>query len=49
MEKSFTYKLCMILINAKRVVGLQEKLDVFYANGRLTDVEYTELCGILSK
>ena len=46
--KSFTYRLCMILVNAKRTVGLQEKIDVFYANNRLTDEEYTELCGTLT-
>lgn len=45
--KSFTYKLCTILINANRTTGLQDKLDVFFANNRLTDEEYTELVGML--
>ena len=47
--KSFTYRLCMILVNAKRTVSLQEKLDVFYANGRLTDEEYTELATMIKE
>lgn len=45
--KSFTYRLCTILINAGRTIDLQDKLDVFFANNRLTDEEYTELVGML--
>lgn len=45
--KSFTFRLCVILINAKRTEGLQDKVDVFFANGRLTAEEYTEISGMI--
>ncbi len=41
-----TYNLCKKLIEAGRMDD--NKLDVFYAAGRLTDEEYTELMGMLS-
>lgn len=41
-----TYKLCLILIKAGRMEA--GKLDVYYAAGRLTDEEYTELMGMLT-
>jgi len=43
------FEMCKYLINANRTVGLQDKIDVFFVVGRLTDVEYTELCGMLPK
>lgn len=42
-----TYKLCKKLIDAKRTTGMKDKLDVFYANDRLTADEYTELIGMI--
>jgi len=42
-------EMCKYLITKKRTNGLQEKIDVFFMVGRLTDVEYTELCGMLPK
>lgn len=41
-----TYKLCLTLIRAGRMDA--NKLDVYYAAGRLTDDEYTELMGMLT-
>ena len=41
-----TYNLCKKLIEAGRMDA--NKLDVYYAAGRLTDEEYTELIGMLS-
>lgn len=43
--KSFTYTLCKKLIEAKRTTGLQDKMDVYLANDRLTADEYTDLVG----
>ena len=42
-----TYKLCKKLITAGRTTGMEEKLDVFYAIGRISTDEYTELTGLL--
>ena len=41
-----TYNLCKKLIEAGRMDA--NKLDVYYAAGRLTDDEYTELMGMLT-
>lgn len=41
-----TYKLCLALINAGRMDA--DKLDVYYAAGRLTAEEYAELIGMLN-
>lgn len=38
-----TYNLCVRLIAAGRTGGLANKLDVFFAAGRLTAEQYTEL------
>ncbi len=46
--KSFTYNLCKLLIDNGRTEELQQKLDVFFANDRLTMEEYTELCAMLT-
>lgn len=40
-----TYNLCKKLIAVGRMDA--NKLDVFYAAGRLTDEEYTELMALL--
>lgn len=42
-----TYKLCKKLITAGRITGMYDKLDVFFAVGRITADEYTELTGLL--
>ena len=39
--------LCLLLIQRGKTDGLQEKLDVFYAMGRLSEEEYKTLCGML--
>lgn len=44
-----TYKLVMALIAAGKTEGLADKVDVFYAAGRLTDEQYTEIMEILSR
>lgn len=43
-----TYKLCLALIKAKRTEGLIDKVDVFYAAGRLTTEEYEHLVSLLT-
>ena len=35
------------VVEHDETVGLQEKLDFFYAAGRLSETEYTELTGAL--
>lgn len=45
-----TYVLCKSMIEGKRyksVEDMQLKLDVFFATGRLTEEEYTELTSLL--
>lgn len=37
------------LIERGQTVGLQDKLDVFYAYGRLTEEQYKELTGLLNE
>ena len=44
-----TYKLVKKLIALGRTDGLAEKIDVYFAAGRLTATEYEELVGLLSK
>lgn len=43
-----TYKLCKRLIEAGRTDNMQDKLDVFFAVGRITDEQYLELTGMLT-
>ena len=42
------YNLCKKLIALGKTEGLQKKIDVYYANDRLSDEEYTELCEMLA-
>lgn len=42
-----TYKLCLKLINAGKTDGLADKIDVYFAAGRLTEEEYAELMSML--
>lgn len=41
------YRVLKRLIETGATDGLAEKIDVFYAAGKLTDAEYTELIGML--
>lgn len=41
------YRTITRLIELGRIDGLAEKLDVFYAVGKLSEAEYTELTGLL--
>ncbi len=43
------YTILERMIARGNTVGLQDKLDVFYAVGRLTETEYTELTDRLSE
>ena len=43
-----TYTLCKRLIEAGRTDNMLNKLDVFFAVGRITDDEYIELTGMLT-
>lgn len=42
------FNLCKVLITKGRTDGLQDKMDVYLANDRLTTEEYSELCAMLS-
>lgn len=42
------YRTLKRLIDLGRTGGLAEKIDVFYAAGKLTEIEYNELTGMLS-
>ena len=42
------YQVLKRMILRGDVSGLREKIDVFYAVDRLTQTEYTELCGMLA-
>lgn len=44
---STVYQLCKKLIELGKTEGLLQKLDVYYANNRLTGEEYSELCDSL--
>ena len=37
------YNTCSRLIERGKTTGMQKKLDIFYANDRLTEDEYTKL------
>lgn len=43
MNQSSTYILCARLVTLGLTTGLADKLDVFFALGRLTSEEYTDL------
>lgn len=46
--KSAVFNLCSKLIGLGRTEGLLHKMDVYYANNRLSDEEYSELCAMLA-
>lgn len=41
------YRTLKRMIEKGQTDGLEEKLDVFFAVGKLTEAEYTELLGLL--
>ena len=41
------YNTCARLIEKGKTAGMQKKLDIFFANDRLTEEEYTDLCARL--
>lgn len=41
------YRICKRLIERGQTAGLADKLDVFYAIGRITEAEYKELIELL--
>jgi hypothetical protein len=42
------YRTLKALIAKGKTEGLSEKIDVFYATGKLTETEYNELTELLS-
>ena len=46
---SVGFDLCKLLIFRGRTAGLQEKLDAYLANDRLTAEEYTQLAELLKR
>ena len=42
------YRICKRMIERGQTEGLADKLDVFYATGRITQAEYTELTELLT-
>lgn len=43
------YNLLIRLIDKGQTEGLSEKIDVFFAVGRITETEYKELVELLNK
>lgn len=43
------YRICKRMLERGAVEGMEEKLDVFYAAGKLTDEEYAELSKMLEE
>ena len=41
------YRTLKRLISLGKIDGLTEKIDVFYATGKLTETEYNEITGML--
>lgn len=44
---STLYKVLKRMIEKGQTEGIEEKIDVFYAAGKLTDEEYNELISML--
>ena len=42
------YRTLKSLISKGRTEGLTDKIDIFYAAGKLTDEEYSELTSLLA-
>lgn len=43
------YRILKRLIGMGKTEGLEEKIDVFYAAGKLTESEYNELTGLIKQ
>lgn len=43
------YKTLKRMIERGQTAGIEDKLDIFFAAGKLTEAEYTELIGLLPK
>ena len=43
------YRTCKRLIERGQTAGLAEKIDIFYALGRITEAEYKELTELLAE
>ncbi len=41
------YRILLKIIEKKRTDDLEEKIDIFYATGKLTEKEYKELISLL--
>lgn len=42
------YRTLKRMIERGQTAGMEEKIDVFYAAGKLTDTQYTEFISMLS-
>lgn len=42
------YRVLKRMIERGQTDGLAERIDVFYATGKITEAEYTELTGLLA-
>lgn len=47
MKHSTTYTLCIKLINAGKTEGLADKVDIYFANNRISEEEYEEIMSYL--
>jgi hypothetical protein len=43
------YRTLKRMIERGQVEGLEEKIDIFFATGKLTEAEYTELVAMLAE
>lgn len=43
------YRTLKRMIERGQTEGIETKLDIFYAAGKITEAEYSELIGMLSK
>nr|WP_325180389.1 hypothetical protein [uncultured Oscillibacter sp.] len=43
------YRTLKRMIERGQTDGIESKLDIFYAAGKISEAEYSELIGILSK
>lgn len=43
------YRTLKRMIERGQTAGIEEKIDIFYAAGKITEAEYTEIIGLLPK
>jgi hypothetical protein len=43
------YRTLMRMIERGQIDGIENKLDIFYAAGKISEAEYSELVGMLNK